>query len=147
MHPWDRLQRRVVGEQLWEPRALELALAARDRDAKPQRVACGEKAVLREATVRRNGHLARPAPNAPLLKRVARYPYALHTERPRKLELRSGVPWADLERDPLPSMRAWGVAEREGRSFANPVPLVMALRRHDRPRITAEEWLTGEGAR
>jgi len=87
MDPRHRLHRRYPGQGLCEPRPIELHLWARDRTTQPERTAVGETVHLQEVRVRSVRRKANPRPNAPLLKRLVRYPYRLHTGRPHRRQL------------------------------------------------------------
>lgn len=85
MDPRHRLKRRFPGEDLGDPGPIGRRLLERDREPAPLRQVAGE--VLHVPVWgpgRNNRKVADPRPNAPLLIRIVRYPYALKTERGRR---------------------------------------------------------------
>lgn len=61
----------------------------RDRPLeRPSPVPPRDTAELRTTSVRMNAHVAEPKPNAPLLIRLVRHPYALEVVRPKKVAYR-----------------------------------------------------------
>lgn len=151
MHPWDRLHRATLGERFNELRGLAKQLMERDVDAHQARTILAgviDKPLVPETTIKRASHLANPRPNAPLLKRVVRHPYAMEGTRGQRYLLRDAVPWAELQRDDVPSIRVV-LAEARGEAgpkFPSPILVGWAARSLDRPRATSEGWLKAGGA-
>jgi hypothetical protein len=144
MHPWDRLHRRVTGQDLWEPSGLATDLWARDRELRQPREVPGEKVKSVDFKVKKATKTVEPRPNAPLLKRVVRHPYALGTERGKRSTLREAVPWKMLDREALPSVTTLTRELLEGASLPNPIEVYgSASRIETRPRPSAEAWLKG----
>lgn len=143
MHPWDRLRRTIPGERQFEPRGLVVQLYGRDKELRTPRVVLGEKFALAQPKTRNNTHVAEPRPNAPLLKRIVRYPYAMDGVRGTRKPMRDAVPWKDLERAPLPNLGEWLAQDRQAPSFPNPVIAGQGLRLIARkPLPTVAEWLS-----
>jgi hypothetical protein len=140
MHPWDRFQRKSPGEQLSEPRAIELLLFQRDKELRPARVSPGSTAKPFTLKVRNARNTAQPRPNAPLLKRLVRHPFKMYGVQGKRTAVRSPVPWAELKRDRLQSVFRAAQADRGQLIFGNPVraydriPAVPAL-------PTVDQWL------
>ncbi len=145
MHPWDRLHRAAIGEHLNEPRGLEKALFAREKPAPEPRVVASKIVAsisLRDRKAKNSSHLANPKPNAPLLKRVIRHPYALEGTASRtRIRLREEIPWKDLVHDERPVMGAVLAEFRVDVTNGNPVAEIMAMRDLNRPRPSSDGWL------
>lgn len=85
--PRSRLDRRLVGEGFGGERTLRLHLdedRALPRDPVPPR----DQFELFSVTMRPTTRVAQAGPNAPQLIRLVRYPYALATDRPKRVHLR-----------------------------------------------------------
>jgi hypothetical protein len=106
MHPYDRLQRAIVGESLAEVRPLVALLVGRDRVRPAREPKSGAVVKLRETQVRAIRRTANPAPNAPLLKRMMRSRYSEPTGRGRREGYREAVPWELARRERLVSPRS-----------------------------------------
>ena len=145
MHPWDRLHRAAIGDHLNEPRGLEKALFAREKPAPEPRTVASKVVAslsLRGSKVKKASHLANPKPNAPLLKRIIRHPYALEGTASRtRVRLREEVPWKDLVHDERPVMADILAELRTDVTNGNPVADIMAMRDLNRPRPSTEGWL------
>ena len=87
MDPRTRLERRHPGEGKGELRPVEQRLLGRSRPQKEERVIPGSSLRKRDAKVRKVRRTANPRPNAPLLKRIVRYPYRLETTSGRRFQL------------------------------------------------------------
>lgn len=128
-----------------EPRPVEMHLWARDRETHPERSTVGETVRLEEVRVRSVRRKADPRPNAPLLKRLVRYPYRLDTGRPRRETLVE--PYSAVRPRVEPSLRAARVAQEARGRMGNGNPLracpTKVRRREGLPSI--EDWLGGEG--
>lgn len=150
MHPWDRLHRATLGERFTELRGLAKRLMERDVEPQLARTILADvidKPLVPETTIKRASHLANPSPNAPLLKRVVRHPYALESTRGQRSLFRSAVPWSDLQRADVPSVRAVLAEARGGAGplFPSPILVGWAARSLDRPRASSEGWLKAGG--
>ena len=93
MDPRDRLKRKYPGEGLSDPRPEMARLGARDKPLREATVIRESSVRVREGKPRRNQHLGKPWPNAPLLKRLVRYPYRQHTASGRRLKVVEPIPW------------------------------------------------------
>lgn len=143
MHPWERLQRKSPGASVTEPRDLERRICARDQEPPPPRAVPGEKTVVREAKLRSNRIKADPRPNAPLLMRLVRWPFALHVAQGKRAEWRGAVPWELLERVLSQSPRVLLAPDREIVGFR---PMHDIDRRWTRqPRPSVDAWLSSAG--
>lgn len=99
----DRLDRHVPGQRVTDPRPLEASLFARDRELRKPHKALGEEFSGRSFKTRDTHHVADPAPNAPLLKRLVLYPYVQEVERPRRGEAYDrSIPWDLLDHERTP---------------------------------------------
>lgn len=150
MHPWDRLHRAFVGERFSEPRGLAKKLFARDVEPHAIRTILSDlvdKPIVPITTIKKASILAHPRPNAPLLKRVVRHPFALETTRGQRYLNRDAVPWADLQRDDIPGIRDIMQTARgeAGPKFPSPILLGWAARSLDRPRPSSDGWLKPGG--
>lgn len=145
MHPWDRLHRAAIGDHLNEPRGLEKALFAREKPAPESRTVASKVVAslsLRNSKTKKASHLANPKPNAPLLKRIIRHPYALEGTASRtRVRLREEVPWKDLIHDERPIMAEVLAEFRVEVTNGNPVAEIMAMRDLNRPRPSSDGWL------
>ena len=141
MDPRVRLDRRVPGQGLAEPPAIVARLWRREDEAKPERVLAGDKLVVRETTIRNNKNLANPRPNAPLLKRIVRYPYRQDNGRPRREQVYEPT----VAREPIRSDSFEELVATELRypiALGNPVRILgHAIERRVLP--TVDEWLAG----
>ena len=146
MHPWDRFHRKSPGEQLTEPRALELQLFKRDKELRPPRVALGSTAKPFVLKVRSSRNTAQPRPNAPLLKRLVRHPFQMFGVQGKRTVMRPPVPWSDLQRSRLASVFKLAQADRGQIIFGNPV---RGFDRRPRVRVrpTVEQWLESQVVR
>ncbi len=144
MHPWDRSQRRFVGEAFLELRPLLTALWARDRELRVSRLRLRETTTtLREWKIRKAKGMAETRPNAPLLKRLVRYPFALHTVAPTKTTVRMPVPWADLHAEQMVYASHEIRKGRDKAAFPNPMTSAEMVRLRTREhRPTLSQWLT-----
>ncbi len=144
MHPWDRLHRRVTGQDLGAPRELATTLWSRDREARPPRILAGETVKSVVTKVKAAQNTAKPLPNAPLLKRVVRHPFALETTRGKRSTVREAIPWDLLQREAMPKITELLRELQGGASLPNPILAYGSAARHEpRPRISADAWLEG----
>jgi len=146
MDPTRRLDRRIAGD--WTPKVGGLVDRLRERHTEPkaERIIPGEK-LGRSFDTRNTRHIADPWPNAPLLKRVVRYPFALHVRAPQRQPGRDAVPWEALQRETTGSPMVAALAERGELIWGNPLKAVPTqverLPRHQ----GVDAWLaTQEGA-
>jgi hypothetical protein len=149
MHPWDRLHRPSPGQRLSEPRDLEAQLWSRDREFREPHRVLSEGKALPERKVRNTRNTVEARPNAPLLKRIMRSPFALVPERQKRQTFRGVVPWADLHRERLVSFGTL-LAEAHPRvEFNSPIATLAADRRIQRDvRPGIQSWLaSGHPAR
>jgi len=91
--------------------------------------------------VRRPGRMASPAPNAPLLKRIVRYPYREHTASGRRTKVFEPIQMTRLD-------TSIEHAVQIVRDLRDPIALGNPLRVIDRNRVpraipTVAEWLEG----
>lgn len=142
MHAWDRLHRKFPGQDIGALGVLGERLVTRDREPPPTRTCAGESFNAIVLTVRKNGKVANPKPNAPLLIRIVRYPFGLPTVRGRRTKTREAVPWADLQRARWVSAMVSLRSDRAPVAFPNPVKeYARSLERRLRP--SAAAWLAG----
>lgn len=143
MDPRERLKRRYPGEDIAAPSSSVERLAARDRPLRQPKQALGEEMRVSSHAVRRNQNTIQPQPNAPLLKRLVRYPYALHATRPRTLKVAEPVPWDLLERTVSEPVSAVTRDARDLSIQGNPLRAVSTTvpRRSRVPSV--DDWLGG----
>jgi len=120
-----------------------MRLFARDKELKPERVTPGAALKVLDARVRITRRTADPLPNAPLLKRIVRYPYRLETTYARRSRLYDPLSAIHERLQSLPPVSRL-LAESHG-----PVTLGNPLRSHPlgvepRTRPSVEEWLGGQ---
>ncbi len=141
MDPRYRLQRRHPGEGLARPHATSVRVLERDRPLRAPRATLGEDFEGRTGKVRLTWRTADPAPNAPLLKRLVRYPYRQEIQRGRRVTLLEGPNRPQKSVDSFASgvreARAWRVRV----AFANPLRAEQPPRVERRERPSVEEWL------
>lgn len=143
--PRYRLQRRYPGEGKGDPRFLARRIGDRVRDRHPDRTTVGDTIHLREAKVRESWRKAHASPNAPLLKRLVRYPFRLHTSWARRSTLFEPASATPLRVDfPEPAMRV-AIAARGPVLPGNPLRgASTGYRPGQRGAVpTVDEWLTG----
>ena len=143
MDPRFRLHRKFPGEGLADLRPISARLAKRDkplREPMPQRESA---VVVRVGKTRRPSKMGKTSPNAPLLKRLVRYPYRQHTTDGRRRSCQEPIPWDLLgveERKPvsdaLVELRASLLGGSPLRNEPRPRPEV-------RSRASVAEWLSG----
>lgn len=145
MDPRVRLDRRYPGQGLAEPPAIAARLWLRDREARAVRILPGDKLQVRgEVKLKRPGRMASPSPNAPLLKRIVRYPYREHVARGRRLQV-----FQPIERTRLDTTIESAV--KIVRDLRDPIALGNPLRVIDRSRVSrdacvvpsVDQWLAG----
>lgn len=144
MDPRFRLHRRYPGQDLAAPRPGMVRLFAREREARPDRVLAGESVHVTERKTKAPHIKVRPEPNAPLLKRIVRYPYRLHTTQGRRTQVFEPVVVArDRAQATPPSGRV--AAEARGTlPMGNPLRTASTGYRRRGKLPTVEEWLGGE---
>lgn len=98
--PRDRLLRPLPGEGLVaETRGMARLHRRGDATERPDPVPARDQKALFTLTTRRAARLADPTPNAPLLIRIVRHPYALHpTGRQRQRYIEEPAPVARVDR-------------------------------------------------
>lgn len=90
--PTLRLRRRTPGDRLApEERGLARLLARDEATARPDPVPPRDKQGVRSLVKRDTTHVASCRPNAPLLIRIVRYPFALTTSRGARQKYRDEV--------------------------------------------------------
>lgn len=77
MHAHDRLKRKVVGECAVSERGVVRVLCKRNKPLSEPRSVPGERLQARRSEIKYRKIWLDPSPNAPLLKRIVKYPYAL----------------------------------------------------------------------
>lgn len=118
----------------------------RDRPLKNPRSVAGEKLSSRSCEITYKRVWLDPGPNAPLLKRIVKYPYAMDDiGRPRRTVLYTGL-GARQKRSPVPRPIAW-VREFVGdRVMGNPLKR-NSLRPKPLDKVpSVEAWLKGRGS-
>ena len=139
MDPRDRLQRRYPGEGLGDARPFGQRFFARDAALPEPRKVPGETMTLRELKVREAMPGIRPAPNAPLLKRLVHSPYRQETVSPRRQQVFEGIPWDALKREAREERE-----HLERPTVGNPLrDPAYGHRPEARARISADAWLAG----
>jgi len=96
----DRLGRHTFGWSEWAQRGPAGRIRGRDSERQCAVELLEPRVPQRDQSVARALRVATAGPNAPLLKRLVRYPYALHPVRP---EMRDGRPtdvWAERAKRP-----------------------------------------------
>lgn len=144
MHPWERLQRRFPGEGLGDPSHLGEVLLRRDAPLPAEAPRAGQTVKVPDASTRAAQKLGKTAPNAPLLKRLVRYPYQMSGSKGKRAVWREGVPWSDLAREAR--LAPLVVVRRE----RDPVVMGSPLRGFERrpareARLSVESWLGSRG--
>jgi hypothetical protein len=81
MHPHDRLKRELVGDRMKRTREVVERLLGRDVALRKEREMLGQSVKTRSLQVRFRRVWLTAGPNAPLLKRVVKYPYPMHVDR------------------------------------------------------------------
>lgn len=122
-----------------------LRLLERDREPPAPRQVVGERVRVIEGGVRATFKKADPRPNAPLLKRLIRYPYRLYTGRPQRVVVFEPISRAPDRVESLqPAMR--GAREALGTLVTgNPLRREPTgyQRREGLPSV--DDWLLGGG--
>lgn len=146
MHPWERLQRRFPGEGLGEPSALGAVLLEREAEPTPSATRAGETVKLSENKVRPLKNLAKTSPNAPLLKRLVRYPFKLSGTQGKRSSWRTALQADERRREPRLSPTMIVRSERDPLIVGNPV---RTLSHHPAREAlpTVDAWLASGGAR
>ena len=146
MKAWDRLHRKVPGEHLADPSGVEVALSARAKEPPPTRQVAGEAIKAIEIKERRPKRIVEAQPNAPLLKRIVRFPKKY--EQPmqgRKSVYREKLPWELLNRERTVGAFEFYVADRVTVHPEPPIPVLRELRNWARPKLSADAWLDSVG--
>lgn len=126
-----------------EQRPTIARLFEREKEARPERVLAGERVRLRKMTTRTAWIRVRPEPNAPLLKRIVRYPYRLHTTFPRRHKVFEA---AMVKRERVGCTRPAARVSQEARGVAvtgNPLRTAPTGYRRRGPLPTVTDWLGG----
>ncbi len=93
MDPARRLQRRFPGERIArEGRGIERLFAREAPDPRPAPVPSRDRTARAALTRRDTAQVAACRPNAPLLIRIVRYPFALSTTRGERRKYREDPP-------------------------------------------------------
>lgn len=88
-HPCDRLTRPIPGEGIGTESAGTARRWERDRPAeRPSPIPARDQAPLRSVSVKMTTRVGSPSPNAPLLIRLVRHPYALDLGRGKRVAYR-----------------------------------------------------------
>lgn len=141
MDPRDRLRRRYPGEGLSELSPELSRLRDRDKPLREYKVARETEVKVREGKVRRISKTGQTSPNAPLLKRLVRYPYRQHTVSGRRVAVAEPIPWDALGVEQRPRL-AEALADLQSASeWGNPLRLHPAPRAEVPRRPTVAEWL------
>lgn len=82
-----------------------------------------------------------PAPNAPLLKRLMRNPFATYPVHPRRSKAREPVPWEAVKRQRRESTRDVLEGGRPSPCLGNPMREFSARLAGRAPRLAVEAWL------
>ena len=118
----------------------------RDRPLKADRKTLGGLVVIPVATVRVTRLSVDAGPNAPLLKRIVRYPYALHGTSPKRIDLVPRVETPKRGVEVRPSVAMLLAPDRAPAANGNPLrtfPTRVVLR--DRAPSVAE-WIASRPA-
>jgi hypothetical protein len=91
----DRLGRHTFGWSEWAQRGPTARIRGRDIERQCAIDLLEPRVPQRDQSVERALKAATAGPNAPLLKRLVRYPYALHPVRPERREGRPADVWAE----------------------------------------------------
>lgn len=146
MHPWERLQRRFPGEGLGDPSVLGVALFEREAEPTPSALRAGDIVKLPETKVRPVKLVVKTSPNAPLLKRLVRYPFKLSGTQGKRSAWRTVLQADERRRAPRMAPAMIVRAERDPLIVGN--PLRTLERRPGRAPIpTVDAWLSSGGAR
>lgn len=143
MDPRWRLERTFPGEGLAAPSNVAVRVAERDRPLKEPRKELGQLVSVPERSTRRIENVVQASPNAPLLKRLVRYPYALHAVQPRRSTVAEPIPWDALAREPREAVSAVMASVRGERIQGNPLRAVPTRVPRLLPIPTADAWLGG----
>ena len=145
MHPHDRLKREILGERAVRDRSVVVALAKRDKPLANTRSVPGESMKLRTCEITYRRVWLEPGPNAPLLKRIVKYPYALEeVGRSIRVAVPKGLS-AREKRESLPKPMQMAAAFRGVRRTGGPLK-GNSLRPKPLPKVPSiEAWLTEKG--
>ena len=105
-------------------------LGRADEPPASERPAVGARLPLRDGATSNTKNTVRPEPNAPLLMRIVRHPFALAPVPAKRVEVRSA-----RDQRPAPTLEAplaYREQARQGARFQNPI-LVFAHRPEHRP--------------
>lgn len=142
MHPHDRLRRTYPGERLEQDRPIAERVFTRDQPLREVRSILPEQREQRVRSTRRPKRLADPAPNAPLLKRVVKNPYAEEVRRPVRVDSgRSAREAREQLEGRAPPMRE-GTEARGDRPVGGPLKH-LDLRPGRAALPTVDDWLGG----
>jgi hypothetical protein len=147
VHPWDRLHRRGIGDTLGKSGSVEVRLLLRWRDPWMPRTVLGAVRAGFDFRARAVGKKADAGPNAPLLKRVVRWPFRLEVARGRREVLRGEIPWAALEREALPRYVPMTYRLRSPAGASETLREVSALRLGRSDQALVHQWLRDRRAR
>ena len=99
-----RLQRRTPSATLRSDREPSVRLAERQADSRPEHRSPGDTVRIPSETKLRALRSADVGPNAPLLIRLVRHPFALQTARPNRVDSGRHADPADRSREPYPEV-------------------------------------------
>ncbi len=142
MDPRVRLERKYPGEGRFLLSPIEERLLARDREGRAPRREPGQTLRGRVVKIRAVWRTADPTPNAPLLKRIVRYPYRLETTYGRRFRVFEAGMIAREHIHSLPPAARVARAARGEMVWGNPL-------RQEPPRLarrvipSVAEWLAG----
>ena len=139
-HHRDRICQKLLGALHANEGPTALRLLGRDTGPRPVRTVLGPRNHHRPVRIRAIRQLPECGPNAPLLKRIVKFPFALGTTRPRRAVFRKSarglLPVRSKPQNPMPASCALVGKPTGGRvAFAKHRPV-------RRPRPSAQDWLT-----
>jgi hypothetical protein len=145
MDPRDRLKRKYPGEGLADPRPEMARLGARDKPLRDAPAIRESKVRVREGKPRRIQNLGKPWPNAPLLKRLVRYPYRQHTASGRRTKIADPIPWDACRLETREPVSTALIELRAALKGGNPLRTEPAPRAGMPVIPSVDDWLTRDG--
>jgi hypothetical protein len=121
-------------------------LFERDVEPAPSATRAGETVKLSETKVRPLKNLAKTSPNAPLLKRLVRYPFKLSGTQGKRSSWRTALQADERKREPRQSPAMIVRSERDPLIVGNPVR-TLAHRPSREALPTVDAWLASGAAR
>ena len=143
MDPRHRLKRRYPGQGIADPSPLFDRLIGRDKPLREERESPGSKIVYREVKSRHPWRMAEPSPNAPLLKRMVRYPYRQELTWARREQVFEPLSLVDWGLDDRPLAFREAQAERGSQTNGNPLKTHTFRVETRRSTPSVSEWLAG----